>query len=225
MKCAFNLDVPETLSDLCDPTKLALLVYDMQVGIRAQAHDAPTVTENVLRVLEAARAAGLRVFFARHLSLPTALMGKTQLWTAMRHQKLSDPAQLKDGLLRSSPASALIPELAPRPEEFVFEKITMSAFEGTLLPIALRDCGIGAFAIVGIAMEVGIEPTVRHAADLGFLPVIVTDACGAANPAAATRSLESLAFAGTSIATDVATFVDLLAKHKRVAASPEFAAS
>jgi len=30
----------------------------------------------------------------------------------------------------------------------------------------LRDCGLSAFAIVGIAMEIGIEPTVRHGADL-----------------------------------------------------------
>jgi hypothetical protein len=28
-------------------------------------------------------------------------------------------------------------------------------------------------------MEVGIEATVRHAADMGYIPVIVRDACGA----------------------------------------------
>jgi Isochorismatase family len=50
-------------------------------------------------------------------------------------------------------------------------------------------------AIVGIATEVGIEPTARHAADLGFIPVIITDACGAGDQAAAQRSLESLRFA------------------------------
>jgi nicotinamidase-related amidase len=35
----------------------------------------------------------------------------------------------------------------------------MSAFEGTPLSIALRDRGISSIAIVGIAREVGIEPT------------------------------------------------------------------
>ena len=33
--------------------------------------------------------------------------------------------------------------------------------------------------IVGAVLEIGIEPTARHAADLGLLPVVVTDACGA----------------------------------------------
>jgi biuret amidohydrolase len=54
----------------------------------------------------------------------------------------------------------------------------MSAFEGTPLNIALRDCGIDSFGIVGIAMEIGIEPTVRHGVDLGYIPVVVTDGCG-----------------------------------------------
>jgi nicotinamidase-related amidase len=44
----------------------------------------------------------------------------------------------------------------------------MSAFEGPPLDIALRDCGIDTFAVVGIAIEIGIEPTVRHGADLGY---------------------------------------------------------
>ena len=55
----------------------------------------------------------------------------------------------------------------------MIDKITMSAFEGTFLDIAFRDCGINSFVIVGIALEVGIEPTVRHGMDLGYIPVVV----------------------------------------------------
>jgi nicotinamidase-related amidase len=86
----------------------------------------------------------------------------------------------------------------------------MSAFEGTPLAIALRDCGISSIAIVGIATEVGIEPTARHAADLCFIPVIIADACGGGDEAAAQRSLESLRFAGDAIISDTETFTDLL---------------
>ena len=50
-------------------------------------------------------------------------------------------------------------------------------------------------------MEVGIEPTVRHAADLGIIPVVIADACGAGDAVAARRSLESLRFAGDAIIT------------------------
>jgi nicotinamidase-related amidase len=85
----------------------------------------------------------------------------------------------------------------------------MSAFQGTFLDAALRDLGVNSFAICGIATEVGIEPTVRHGADLGYIPVIVEDACGAGNEEAGRRSLESLRFAGDAIFTDVATIGSL----------------
>jgi nicotinamidase-related amidase len=89
----------------------------------------------------------------------------------------------------------------------------MSAFAGTYLDIALRDCGIRTFLIAGIALEVGIEPTVRHAADLGYLPIMVTEACGYGNPEAAKRSLETLTFAGGSLQTDIGSLRKALSEH------------
>ena len=52
--------------------------------------------------------------------------------------------------------------------------------------------GITTLVLVGAVLEIGIEPTARHAADLGFLPVVVDDACGIVEPDAAQRSLDSL---------------------------------
>jgi nicotinamidase-related amidase len=78
-----------------------------------------------------------------------------------------------------------------------------SAF--TPLDMALRDCGIRAFAIVGIAMEIGIEPTVRHSADLGYIPVVVKDACGFGHCDAEDRSVAVPEFAGDALLTNVET--------------------
>jgi nicotinamidase-related amidase len=88
----------------------------------------------------------------------------------------------------------------------------MSAFEGTWLDFALRDCGVNAFIIVGVATEIGIEPTARHGADLGYIPVLVTDACGAGDEKAAKRSIESLKFAGDALIAETETICDLLRK-------------
>src|SRR5256884_6387489 len=106
----------------------------------------------------------------------------------------------------------------PLPSEAIFDKISMSAFEGTPLDIALRDCGINAFAIVGVAMEIGIEPTVRHGADLGYIPVVVADACGAGNQEAAERSVASLKYAGDAVFTDTDSLCTALAKSGRAIA-------
>src|SRR5882757_9718941 len=210
MKQAFGIDIPQTLEDVCDRGKLALLVYDMQVGIVSQLKGADAVTIQVSRVLEASRNYGLRVFFTRHMSLPRELMGAFQYRMAMAWQRVDDPAQIEPWFLRDSPGFAIVPELTPRPSEAIFDKLAMSAFEGTPLEMALRDCGITAVAIVGIATEIGIEPTARHAADLGIIPVIIADACGAGHAEAAQRSLESLKFAGDAIITDTDAFCGAL---------------
>jgi biuret amidohydrolase len=207
-----NLRIPDTLADACDPDRMALLVYDMQVGIVGQLPDGPQVTERVKRVLDAARGAGLRVYFTRHMTLPTELMGISQLRTAMAWQRKDRVEEIVSPFMRDSPGFELVPELAPRRSEAVFDKLSMSAFEGTPLEFALRDVQVTAFAIVGVATEVGIEPTVRHGADRGLIPVVVTDACGAGNPNAAKRSLDALATAGDAILTDISTITRLLTR-------------
>ena len=214
MEHAYGLDIPRTLEEVCDPRKMALLVYDMQVGILSQIKGGDQITAQVARVLYAARAAGVRVFFSRHLSLPKEVAGVMQLRTALAWQHVDTVEQVQPWFLRDTPGFEITPALAPLPSEAVFDKITMSAFEGTYLNIALRDCGIHTFAVVGVATEVGIEPTARHAADLGYIPVLVTDACGAGHAEAAARSLESLKFSGDTLLTDVETICRLFAQAK-----------
>jgi nicotinamidase-related amidase len=209
-----NLHIPESLEDACDPERLALIVYDMQVGVVGQIADGPQVTGRVLQVLDTARQAGVRVVFTRHMSLPIELMGISQLRAAMAWQRKDRVEDVVSPFLRDSPGFELVPELAPRDSEAIFDKLSMSAFAGTPLDFALRDAQVTAFAIVGVAMEVGIEPTVRDGADRGLIPVVVTDACGAGNQAAAKRSLDALATAGDAILTDVSTTTDLLARAR-----------
>ena len=214
MKNIFRLNIPETVEDVCDPKRIALLVYDMQIGILGQIKNADEVTRQVLKVLTVARDVGLRVFFSRHLSLPTKLMGVFQFRIAMTWQRVTSPEQVKPWFLRDNPGFQITPELSPRSSEGVFDKLTMSAFEGTWLDLALRDAEINAFIIVGVATEVGIEPTVRHGADLGYFPVIVVDACGAGHEEAAKRSIESLRFSGDAIMTDTETICGILQNNR-----------
>ena len=86
----------------------------------------------------------------------------------------------------------------------------MSAFEGTPLQFALRDRGITTLAICGIALEIGIEPTVRHATDLGIIPVLIADACGAGNEEAGQRTLDQLGFKGDALMTNEVAFCGAL---------------
>jgi nicotinamidase-related amidase len=143
-------------------------------------------------------------------------MGMLQFRMAMAWQRTDSPEQVNPWFLRDASGFQIVPKLSPRPSEGIFDKLTMSAFEGTWLDFALRDCGINAFIIVGVATEIGIEPTARHGADVGYIPVVVSDACGTGDEEAAKRSIESLRFAGDALFTDTETICNVLQKRSRV---------
>ena len=211
MRRRFSLTIPETLGDACDPATMAVIVYDMQAGVVRQLPDGGAQTaERVSRVLTAARAGGYPVFFTRHMSLPARLMGVAQRRTAMAWQHVDDPAKVQSWFLRDTPGFQIVSDLSPRADEAVFDKLALSAFAGTPLEMALRDLGIRAFAIAGVALEIGIAPTVSHAVDLGLIPVVVTDACGGRDRPAMRRVLDDIRFAGDALLTDIATITPLL---------------
>ena len=85
------------------------------------------------------------------MTLPREIAGVSQLRMAMAWQRVDSVAQVQCKFHRDSPEFQIVPQLTPLRSEAVFDRITMSAFEGTPLNIAMRDCGINAFAIVGVA--------------------------------------------------------------------------
>ena len=201
-----GLEVPETLDEICRPDRLALLIYDMQVGILGQIADADRVVAKVKEALEAARAAGVRTYFTRHVTLPVELMGVAQLRMWRTWQQVERIEDVTSPFLPDAPQTQIVAELAPTDKEAVLDKLTLSAFAGTPLELALRGAEVRALAIAGVATEIGIEPTVRHAGDLGFIPVVLTDACAAGNAEAGDRAIEGLSFLGDAVLTDVAQF-------------------
>ncbi|WP_044366013.1 cysteine hydrolase [Streptomyces natalensis] len=189
---------------------MALLVYDMQAGILGQINERDRVIRRAVEVVQAARAAEVRTFFLRHVTLPPELMGVSQLRMWSGWQRVERAADVVSPFPPDAAQTQLIPEMRPTAHEAVIDKITMSAFEGTWLDIVLRDCGITTVVVIGVAIEIGIEPTIRHAADLGYIPVVVTDACGGGDREAAERSLAALRFAGDALLTSAEEFRSVL---------------
>lgn len=189
---AFGLEVPESVVEMCQARRAAVLVYDAQVGILAHVLDASAVMGRIRIVVEAARRGGSPVVFVRHVSVPPSHMGVGALRTAMAWQRLDRAEDVRSAFPVDASHTRLVDELQPEGGEPVFDKLGMSAFVGTPLEVVLRDRRVSTLIIVGAVLEIGIEPTARHAADLGFLPVVVEDACGVVEPEAAERSLASL---------------------------------
>jgi nicotinamidase-related amidase len=211
MPDANGLCIPTKLTDVCKPSRTALIVYDMQVGVASQLNDGEVVSDRCAALLAHARKAGYPIYFTRHRWLPNRLAGVGQFRRAMIWQRADDPLKTAPPFVPGSAAWQIVAELTPKDDECVIDKITMSAFEGTFLNIAMRDAKLDAFIIAGIALEVGIAPTIRHGADLNYIPIVVTDACGSRTAEDKERVLAEFAGTGEVIAIDTKTLLPLLA--------------
>ena len=207
---AFGFSVPTQVEQLADPSRTAIIIYDMQVGIISQIEEGTMVLKKCLELVAAARQSGYRIFFTRHMWLPLRASGVGQLRRAMIWQRTEDSAKLVTPFLPGSAPWQIAPELNPGADDVLIDKITMSAFAGTFLDIALRDAQIESFIIAGIALEVGIEPTVRHGADLNYIPIVVTDACGSKTQELKDGTLQSFETTGEVISVTTAQITSLM---------------
>jgi len=53
MEQAFGLTIPRTLEEVCDRSRMALLIYDMQVGVLSQIKNSELIIARVVQVLQA----------------------------------------------------------------------------------------------------------------------------------------------------------------------------
>jgi len=70
----------------------------------------------------------------------------------------------------------IIEELKPHEEDIVVRKQRYDGFFGTNLDIILRTFGIRYLLFIGIATNVCVESTIRHAFFLDYFPILVSDA-------------------------------------------------
>ena len=79
MDRSIGIEIPETLEEICAPSRAALLVYDLQAGIVSQIPGGDRVIEHVARLVRSARAAGVRIVYSRYYNVPLAWAGVGQL--------------------------------------------------------------------------------------------------------------------------------------------------
>lgn len=212
---AFGFSVPTQVEQLADPSRTAIIIYDMQVGIISQIEEGTTVLKKCSELVAAARQSGYRIFFTRHMWLPLRASGVGQLRRAMIWQRTEDSAKLGTPFLPGSGPWQIAAELNPGADDVLIDKITMSAFTGTFLDIALRDVRIESFIIAGIALEVGIEPTVRHGADLNYIPIVITDACGSMTQELKDGTLHSFETCGEVISVTTTQITSLMTHNEK----------
>jgi ureidoacrylate peracid hydrolase len=180
-----------------DLGKSAVVVVDMQNAFASRGgmldlagldiSDAPRVVAQIRSVLDAARAAGVAVV---HLQvgykpdLSNAGGPGCPNWhkeLALRMMQERQPLRGKL-LIEGTWDYAIVEELAPQPGELVVKKTHYSGFARTRLEEELRSRGIEYLFFAGIATNVCVESTLRHAYMLDFWPILIADAAMPAGP-------------------------------------------
>lgn len=168
-----GIDDPEV-----DFTNSALIVWDMQYGIASRAFNLAEVTANVNLLIGAARRAHKPVIFTQHTAVPHEYLNKYGRYSLRRRGV--DPSK-GSFMAEGTQEWQLISEISPAKEDLVLKKHTPSFFIGTMGELLLRSRGVDTIVLTGVSTEIGIEATARHAAYLGFIPVVVGDAIGSSD--------------------------------------------
>ena len=127
---------------------------------------------NMLQVLNAARKAGLRVFYALHHRYRP---GDYETWKYIAPIQM---AGLKSKVFEyGSWGGEIRTEFEPKPGEIVAqEHWCSSGFANTDLDLQLKKHGIHQLIVIGLIAHTCVEATVRFAAEFGYEVTMVKDA-------------------------------------------------
>ncbi|PTW61350.1 nicotinamidase-related amidase [Breoghania corrubedonensis] len=159
-----------------DPQKTCLLLIDTQncvwnddVAARFPEFDATirtTVLPNQKKLIAAFRKAGGEVMYTVMENLTRDGRDRSLDY------KLSDFF-----IAKGSWDARVLDELAPGDDDIVLSKTSSGVFNSTNIEYVLRNIGIDTVVITGFLTDQCVDHAVRDAADRGFYPICVSDAC------------------------------------------------
>jgi gluconolactonase len=128
------------------------------------------VVENVKRLAEACRAAGIPVIHVHYL-VEEGATGLT------RNAPLFEGVKEANALVRGTWGAAPAEGLEPQESDFLVEKMRMSAWQGTKLEVLLQGLGRDTVIVTGAWTNMSIEHTARTGADKGYTMIVPEDGC------------------------------------------------
>ena len=208
------------------PTAYLAIGYSNSILSRqgAQAHEGlwerarrpGGVLGNTLKVVHTARAAQTKVVWTRYeifrQSYPQSPLDKAQYdhWAAAYANWTQEDKE------RDWRPVAEIEALIEPEDEIIYYRSLGNVFLGTMLPSYLNMWGVRTVLLSGFHLDWCIEQAARSCRDLGYIPIVIGDACGCGIEADDRPTLERINrfFAPVLSADDV---VQLLpsASHRR----------
>jgi len=157
--------------------KMALIVWDVQEVLVSKIFNKEEFINNLRKLIRKAREVNIPIFYTKITPLP---------------EKFESPIRKLSGFGKFNPGD-IVKEVYPEEGDIVLNKNTASIFTGTNFEIMTRNAGINILAFTGIATEIGVETSARHAQTLSYFPIIIEDAVSSGDKDAHERSLKNMA--------------------------------
>jgi nicotinamidase-related amidase len=165
------------LAELAAPEHTAIVTQECQgavigpnAGLAMLAEEARRVAlPNVVRLLPAARAAGVRVVHCLVRRRPDGL--------GSNHNAKIFAIGRDDDIAPGTPGAALLPELGPEPTDLVLSRWHgVGPMGGTDLDAMLRNLGVSTIVVVGVSLNIAIPNVVMDAVNAAYRVVVPRDA-------------------------------------------------
>ncbi len=154
-----------------------LVVWDVQEALVERIFNREEFVNNLSSFIAWARSKRIPIFYTKITPLP---------------EKFESPLRKMSYSGRWQPGD-IIKEVYPTENDIVLNKNTASIFTGTNFELMLRNANISNILFTGIATEIGVETSSRHAITLGFIPVVIEELVSSGDRDAHERSLKNMA--------------------------------
>jgi len=167
------------LAALVAPEHTAIVTQECQgavigphAGLAQLAEEACRVAlPNIVRLLPAARAAGVHVVHCLVQRRPDGLGSNhnAKIFFALGRGKID--------IVPGTPGAAVLPELGPQPSDLVLSRWHgVGPMGGTDLDAVLRNLGVSTIVVVGVSLNIAIPNVVMDAVNAAYRVVVPRDA-------------------------------------------------
>ena len=166
------------LIDLAAPAHTAIVTQECQgavigphAGLAALAKEARRVAlPNIVRLLPAARAAGVRVVHCLVQRRPDGL-------GSSHNAKIFALGRGEVDIVPGTPGAAVLPELGLEPTDLVLSRWHgVGPMGGTDLDAVLRNLGVSTIVVVGVSLNIAIPNVVMDAVNAAYRVIVPRDA-------------------------------------------------
>ena len=166
------------LAEIAAPEHTAIVTQECQgavigpnAGLAMLAEEARRVAlPNIVRLLPAARAAGVRVVHCLVQRRPDGL-------GANHNAKIFAMGHGQVDIAPGTPGAAVLPELGPEPSDLVLSRWHgVGPMGGTDLDAILRNLGVSTIVVVGVSLNIAIPNVVMDAVNAAYRVIVPRDA-------------------------------------------------